>query len=137
MTALTDCASLLSQAMVIAGEAFGMSKKALVRTGYDKTTAHTIKKLADIYYGRCGAPRKQERTRKKAVTSGCSFASLKAIERFVAKLPKKHAWTIREALVPFGRDITQINAEGARLIQDYTQAENPEKKLTYLSLIHI
>ncbi|MCI6205531.1 MAG: HNH endonuclease, partial [Corynebacterium glucuronolyticum] len=46
MTALTDCAVLLSQAMVIAGEAFGMSKKALVRAGYDPTTAHTIKKLA-------------------------------------------------------------------------------------------
>ena len=134
MTALTDCASLLSQAMVIAGEGFGMSKKALVRAGYDKTTAHTIKKLADIYYGRCGAPRKQERTREKATTAGCSFASLQAIERFVAKLPKKHAWTIREALVPYGRDITAINAEGARLIQDYTQAENPEKKLTYRAI---
>ncbi|MCI6206032.1 MAG: HNH endonuclease signature motif containing protein [Corynebacterium glucuronolyticum] len=134
MTALTDCAVLLSQAMVIAGEAFGMSKKALVRAGYDPTTAHTIKKLADIYYGRCGAPRKQERTREKATTAGCSFASLQAIERFVAKLPKKHAWTIREALVPFGRDITQINAEGARLIQTYTQAENPEKRLTYRAI---
>ncbi|MGM5594814.1 HNH endonuclease [Corynebacterium glucuronolyticum] len=134
MTALTDCAVLLSQAMVIAEEAFGMSKKALVRAGYDPTTAHTIKKLADIYYGRCGAPRKQERTREKATTAGCSFASLKAIERFVAKLPKKHAWTIREALVPFGRDITAINAEGARLIQTYTQAENPEKRLTYRAI---
>ena len=88
MTALTDCAVFLSQAMVIAGEAFGMSKKALVRTGYDKTTAHTIHKLAGIYYGRCGAPRKQERSREKATDAGCSFASLKAIERFVAKLPK-------------------------------------------------
>ncbi|MGM5595160.1 HNH endonuclease signature motif containing protein [Corynebacterium glucuronolyticum] len=134
MTALTDCAVFLSQAMVIAGEAFGMSKKALVRAGYDPTTAHTIHKLAGIYYGRCGAPRKQERTREKATTAGCSFASLKAIERFVAKLPKKHAWTIREALVPFGRDITQINAEGARLIQTYTQAENPEKRLTYRAI---
>ena len=81
MTALTDCAVLLSQAMVIVGEAFGMSKKALVRTGYDKTTAHTIHKLAGIYFGRCGAPRKQERSREKATDAGCSFASLQAIER--------------------------------------------------------
>ncbi|SMB77716.1 5-methylcytosine-specific restriction endonuclease McrA [Corynebacterium glucuronolyticum] len=124
----------LSQAMVIAGEAFGMSKKALVRAGYDKTTAHTIHKLAGIYYGRCGAPRKQERSREKATTAGCSFASLQAIERFVAKLPKKHAWTIREALVPYGRDITAINAEGARLLQEYTRAENPEKRLTYRAI---
>ena len=134
MNELCATAELLAQAMVVAGQAFGMSQKALVRAGYDKTTAHTIKKLADIYYGRCGAPRKQERSREKATDAGCSFASLQAIERFVAKLPKKHAWTIREALVPFGRDITQINAEGARLIQTYTQAENPEKRLTYRAI---
>jgi len=125
---------LLSQAMVIAGEAFGMSKKALVRAGYDKTTAHTIHKLAGIYYGRCGAPRKQERSREKATDAGCSFASLQAIERFVVKLPKKHAWTIREALVPYDRDITAINAEGARLLQEYTRADNPDKKLTYRAI---
>ncbi|MCI6207676.1 MAG: HNH endonuclease [Corynebacterium glucuronolyticum] len=136
MTALTDCAVFLSQAMVIAGEAFGMSKKALIRVGYDPTTAHDIKKLAGTYYGRCSAPRKQERTREKAVISGCSFASLKAIERYVAKLPKKHAWTIREALVPYGRDIRQINAEGARLLQEFNphRADNPNKSLTYRSL---
>ena len=134
MTALTDCAVLLSQAMVIAGEAFGMSKKALVREGYDKTTAHTIHKLAGIYFGRCGAPRKQERSREKATDAGCSFASLQAIERFVAKLPKKHAWTIREALVPYGRDITAINAEGARLLQEFTRAENPDRRLTYRAI---
>jgi len=134
MTALTDCASLLSQAMVIAGEAFGMSKKALVRLGYDPTTAHDIKKLAGIYFGRASAPRKQELAREKATVAGCSFASLKAIERFVVKLPKKHAWTIREALVPYGRDITAINAEGARLLQEYTRADNPDKKLTYRAI---
>ena len=134
MTALTDCAVFLSQAMVIAGEAFGMSKKALVQVGYDKTTAHTIHKLAGIYYGRTNNPRRQERARTTARETGCSFASLQAIERFVAKLPKKHAWTIREALVVFGRDITQINAEGARLIQVYTRADNPEKKLTYRAI---
>ncbi|MGM5595769.1 HNH endonuclease, partial [Corynebacterium glucuronolyticum] len=113
---------------------FGMSKKALVRLGYDPTTAHDIKKLAGIYFGRASAPRKQELAREKATAAGCSFASLKVIERFVVKLPKKHAWTIREALVPYGRDITQINAEGARLLQEYTQAENPEKKLTYRAI---
>ncbi|QQB46248.1 HNH endonuclease [Corynebacterium glucuronolyticum] len=136
MTALTDCASLLSQAMVIAGEAFGMSKKALVRLGYDPTTAHDIKNLAGIYFGRASAPRKQELAREKATVAGCSFASLKAIERFVVKLPKKHAWTIREALVPYGRDITTINAEGARLIQELSthQADNPDKKLTYRAI---
>ena len=124
----------LSQAMVIAGEAFGMSQKALVRVGYDKTTARMIKKLAGIYYGRTNNPRRQERARSTARETGCSFASLQAIERFVAKLPKKHAWKIREALVPLGRDITAINAEGARLLQDYTQADNPDKKLTYRAI---
>ena len=110
MTAFTECAALLSQAMVILGEAFGMSKKAIIHAGYDPTTAHDIKNLAGIYYGRTNNPRRQERSRNKATDVGCSFASLKAIERYVAKLPKKHAWTIREALVPYGRDITAINA---------------------------
>ena len=98
----------LSQAMVIAGEAFGMSQKALVRVGYDKTTARMIKKLAGIYYGRTNNPRRQERARSTARETGCSFASLQAIERFVAKLPKKHAWKIREALVPLAVSYTHL-----------------------------
>ncbi|MCT1442037.1 HNH endonuclease signature motif containing protein [Corynebacterium glucuronolyticum] len=134
MNELCAIAELLAQAMTVAGQAFGMSQKALVRLGYDKTTAHTIKKLSNIYYGRASAPQSQERSREKAKVAGCSFASLNAIERFVAKLPKKFAWKIREALVPYGRDITAINAEGARLLQTYRQADNPDKKLTYRSI---
>lgn len=131
MTAFSECAALLSQAMVILGEAFGMSKKAIIHAGYDPTTAHDIKNLAGIYYGHTNNPRRQERSRNKATDARCSFASLKAIERYVAKLPKKHAWKVREALVPFGRDITAINAEGARLLQelDPHKVTNPEKRL--------
>jgi len=134
MTDLRMYAQTFSEAMTIAEEAFGMSKAQLVRIGFDKTTAHTIKKLADVYYGRTSAPRKQQRAREVAKHVGHTFASLKTIESHAAKLPKKHAWTMREALVPLGRDITAINAEAARILQEFSpRAENTGDSLVYRS----
>ncbi|MGS2664318.1 HNH endonuclease signature motif containing protein [Corynebacterium glucuronolyticum] len=134
MTQLTDFASTFAQAMVIAEQAFGMSKKALIGLGFDPTQASDIKKIADTYYGRASAPRRQERAREAARAAGHTFYSLKAIETQVAKLEKKKfAWRMREELIPLGRDIPAIHAAGARLLQELNthHADNPDRSLTY------
>lgn len=137
MSITGDFIRILSQAIDIAGDAFGTPKAALVRQGLDKTTAAAVVKIGTIYFGSTNAPRMQERARDAARAAGHTFRSLQAIESQVAKLEKKaYAWRLREELVPLGPDITRINAEGARLLQELNthHADNPDKKLTYRSI---
>ena len=74
---------------------------------------------------------------ERARDAGHTFRSLQAIESQVAKLEKKaYAWRLREELAPLGPDITRINAEGARLLQELNthHVDNPDRKLTYRSI---
>ena len=132
-----DYIRVLAEAIDVAEELYGVSKAALVRRGIDSVNASHITKIANIYFGHCGAPRKQERAREAARQAGHTFRSLMAIESQVAKLEKKaYAWRVREELTPLGADITSINAQGARLLQQLNEhrADNPDKKLTYRAI---
>ncbi|OFO47708.1 HNH endonuclease signature motif containing protein, partial [Corynebacterium sp. HMSC073D01] len=137
MSIAGDYIRVLAQAIDVAEELYGVSKAALVRRGIDSVNASHITKIANIYFGHCGAPRKQERAREAARQAGHTFRSLMAIESQVAKLEKKaYAWRVREELTPLGTDIASINAQGARLLQELNEhrADNPDKKLTYRAI---
>lgn|GEM_PF-2849463 len=137
MSITGDFIRILAQAIDIAGDAFGTPKAVLVCRGLDATTAAAVVKIGNIYFGSTNAPRMQQRARDAAREAGHTFRSLQAIESQVAKLEKKaYAWRLREELAPLGPDITRINAEGARLLQELNthHADNPDKKLTYRSI---